>query len=594
VTSKRLVTFAALVAALAWALMTVGAYVRVSDSGLGCPDWPACHGQLVAGGHHALIEQVHRWIVTVLSIALVVLAALVYRLRRGERRVTMAMTITLALLGLQVVLGGVTVLLNNVSWTVVMHYGAAAALLAAVLLVVVRLAFPEAETPPRDAYVRLVTWLAGITYGLLLMGATVATTDSHESCGKSFPLCKGSVIPSVDHHVVIHMAHRVWAGIALVLALWTWRQTSRLRPGVWHLEAAARGMASLFLAQAAVGVAVVEAGENSVLEVLHSSLASLTWLAVATLLWMARTLPAPQLVRSGDTPDRGQARTIVADYMTLLKPRIMVLILITAYGAMAFAADGLPSAGLTAWTLLGLGLSSGGASAINHYLDRDLYARMTRTAGRPVPSGRVAPEAALGYGTGLIIASFAVLAQNVNLISAALALSGALTYVVVYTYWLKRRTPLNIVIGGAAGAVPPLVGWAAVTGHVGLPAAFMFAIIFLWTPPHFWALAILAKREYANAGIPMLPVVRGERETARQILIYTLVLVGISLLPFADRTFGWVYLTGALALGAEFVLLAVRLVRDTSPPAARRLFLYSLAYLALLFVVIGLDRARLS
>ena len=160
-TRGRLVTFAALVAALAWALMTVGAYVRVSDSGLGCPDWPACHGQLVAGGHHALIEQVHRWIVTVLSGALVVLAALVYRLRRGERRVTTAMTITLALLALQVVLGGVTVLLNNVSWTVVMHYGAAAALLAAVLLVVVRLAFPEADSPPRDAYVRLVTWLAG-------------------------------------------------------------------------------------------------------------------------------------------------------------------------------------------------------------------------------------------------------------------------------------------------------------------------------------------------------------------------------------------------------------------------------------------------
>ena len=303
-TRGRLVTFAALVAALAWALMTVGAYVRVSDSGLGCPDWPACHGQLVAGGHHALIEQVHRWIVTVLSVALVVLAALVYRLRRGERRVTTAMTITLALLALQVVLGGVTVLLNNVSWTVVMHYGAAAALLAAVLLVVVRLAFPEAESPPRDAYVRLVTWLAGVTFGLLLVGATVATTDSHESCGKSFPLCRGSIAPSVDHHVVIHMTHRIWAGVALLLALWTWRQTGRLRPGVWQLEAAARGMASLFLAQAAIGVAVVEAGENDVLEVLHSSLASLTWLSVATLLWMARTLPAPELVRSGDAADR--------------------------------------------------------------------------------------------------------------------------------------------------------------------------------------------------------------------------------------------------------------------------------------------------
>ena len=185
-----------------------------------------------------------------------------------------------------------------------MHYGAAAALLAAVLLVVVRLAFPEAESPPRDAYVRLVTWLAGVTFGLLLVGATVATTDSHESCGKSFPLCKGSIAPSVDHHVVIHMTHRIWAGVALLLALWTWRQTGRLRPGVWQLEAAARGMASLFLAQAAIGVAVVEAGENDVLEVLHSSLASLTWLSVATLLWMARTLPAPELVRSSDAADR--------------------------------------------------------------------------------------------------------------------------------------------------------------------------------------------------------------------------------------------------------------------------------------------------
>ena len=411
-TRGRLVTFAALVAALAWALMTVGAYVRVSDSGLGCPDWPACHGQLVAGGHHALIEQVHRWIVTVLSVALVVLAALVYRLRRGERRVTTAMTITLALLGLQVVLGGVTVLLNNVSWTVVLHYGAAAALLAAVLLVVVRLAFPEAESPPRDAYVRLVTWLAGITFGLLLVGATVATTDSHESCGKSFPLCKGSVAPSIDHHVVIHMTHRIWAGVALILALWTWRQTGRLRPGVWQLEAAARGMASLFLAQAAIGVAVVEAGENDALEVLHSSLASLTWLSVATLLWMARTLPAPELARSSDAADRSRWRTSIADYMTLMKPRIMLLILITAFGAMAFAADGLPRAGLVAWTLLGLGLSSGGASAINHYLDRDIDARMTRTAGRPLPSGRVAPEAALGFGAGLIIASMAVLARQ--------------------------------------------------------------------------------------------------------------------------------------------------------------------------------------
>ena len=215
---------------------------------------------------------------------------------------------------------------------------------------------------------------------------------------------------------------------------------------------------------------------------------------------------------------------MVADYVTLTKPRIMLLILITAYGAMAYAADGLPDLRLTVVTLVGLGLSSGGAAALNHYFDRDLDALMARTATRPIPAGRVSPESALGFGIGLIAGSFAVLAMNVNMLTAWLALGGALFYVIVYTVWLKRRTPQNIVIGGAAGAVPPLVGWAAVTGEIGLPAIFMFALIFYWTPPHFWALSLLAKDDYARAGIPMLPVVRGERETARQILLYTILL----------------------------------------------------------------------
>ena len=219
----------------------------------------------------------------------------------------------------------------------------------------------------------------------------------------------------------------------------------------------------------------------------------------------------------------------------------MLLILITAYGAMAFATDGLPEVRLTLVTLFGLALSSGGAAALNHVLDRDLDALMRRTAMRPVAAGRVSPEAATGFGVGLVAASTAVLALYVNPLTAALALSGALFYVVVYTWWLKRRTVQNIVIGGAAGAIPPLVGWAAVTGQVGLAALFMFAIVFYWTPPHFWALAILTKEDYARAGVPMLPVVRGDRETARQILLYTVMLVGLSVLPFLSQTFGAVY-----------------------------------------------------
>ncbi len=292
-------------------------------------------------------------------------------------------------------------------------------------------------------------------------------------------------------------------------------------------------------------------------------------------------------------PIRTSLRSVVGDYVTLTKPRIMVLILITAYGAMAFAADGLPGARLTLVTLFGLALSSGGASALNHVLDRDIDARMRRTASRPVAAGRISPDVASGFGAGLMVASVAVLTVYVNPLTAGLALAGGLFYVVVYTWWLKRRTVQNIVIGGAAGAIPPLVGWAAVTGEVGLPALFMFAIVFYWTPPHFWALAILAKDDYAEAGVPMLPVVRGDLETARQIVLYTVLLVGLTLLPFLSQTFGLVYLVSAVALGGWFLVLSVRLLRDTSRANARAVFLYSLAYLALLFVAIGVDRVNL-
>lgn len=291
---SRLTALAAAVTALAWGLMAVGAYVRVSESGLGCPDWPACHGQLVTGGHHALIEQAHRWIVTVLSIAVVVLAVLVFRTLRRERRVTRATGAALALLGVQIVLGGVTVLLKNVSWTVVAHYGTAALLTATLALVTVRLAVPAAGPAPRDGYVRVVGWLAAATFVLLLLGATVANTDSHMACGHGYPLCRGTLTPGTDHHVVINLVHRVWAGGVLILGAVVWWRTERLRSGVRPLRLASRAVAALLLAQAAAGAAVVEVGESHPVEVLHSALGSLTWLAVVVLLWLARTVPVAQ------------------------------------------------------------------------------------------------------------------------------------------------------------------------------------------------------------------------------------------------------------------------------------------------------------
>ncbi len=286
----------------------------------------------------------------------------------------------------------------------------------------------------------------------------------------------------------------------------------------------------------------------------------------------------------------GGARQVLADYATLTKPRVQLLLLLTTVSTMYVAGD--PSLSLVLLTCLGGSLSAGGAGAVNHYYDRDIDAQMARTATRPVPAGRVRPGAALAYGVTLQALSFLVLALAVNLLSALLALCGFLGYVFVYTMWLKRTTPQNIVIGGAAGAVPPLVGWAAVTGSVDPAAWYLFAIVFYWTPPHFWALSLLMKDEYARVGVPMMPVVHGEVETRRQILLYTGLLVVLTMLPVVFGFFGALYAVGAAGLGAAFLVLALRLQRRADRPSALRTYLFSLAYLALLFGAMVAD-ARL-
>jgi protoheme IX farnesyltransferase len=276
------------------------------------------------------------------------------------------------------------------------------------------------------------------------------------------------------------------------------------------------------------------------------------------------------------------------DYLTLTKPRIMTLLLLTGAAGMFVGAQGVPALGLFVVTMLGLALACGGASALNHVLDRDIDALMgSRTKERPVASGRVTPEQALEFGLLLSALSFALLASAVNMLTAVLALVGNLFYVVVYTRWLKRSTPQNIVIGGAAGAVPPLVGYAAATGGLALPSLWLFLIVFLWTPPHFWALALMIKKAYAAAGVPMLPVVRGDRETARQILLYSFALVAFTIA--VGYWLGPLYTVAAIALGSTFIALAVLLRRDLTRARAQALFHYSLAYLALLFVAAALD-----
>jgi heme o synthase len=303
------------------------------------------------------------------------------------------------------------------------------------------------------------------------------------------------------------------------------------------------------------------------------------------------TAKAPNLVRpAGGT----SARALIAhlrDYIALTKPRIISLLLVTTVATMVVAAPEGLALSTVLWTMLGGYLAAGGAGAINHYLDRERDARMARTRARPLVSGKIEPLHGLEFGIALGVLAFVQLALTVNLLAAALAMAGLLGYVFVYTMWLKPLTPQNIVIGGAAGAVPPLVGWAAATGGLTLDALYPFAIVFLWTPPHFWALSLLIKDDYARTGVPMLPVVRGDEATRRQIVVYAGVLVAFTVLPVATGLFGGIYLVAALILGAGFLGLAVRLARSPSRAAALRLYLSSLAYLALLFTAMAVDRA---
>ncbi|HST18229.1 MAG TPA: heme o synthase [Gaiellaceae bacterium] len=356
-------------------------------------------------------------------------------------------------------------------------------------------------------------------------------------------------------------AHRVLAAVALpplaALAATAWVSSRRLL---------VPALAALFL----FGLAALLTGRAEHLT--FAALALAATVLVAALVWRGEVVQGP-----------------ARDYLTLTKPRIMSLLLLTGAAGFVVGAASVPAAGTFVATMLGLALACGGASALNHYLDRDIDRLMgSRTESRPVASGRVPAERALEFGLALSAFSFVLLDSLVNLPTALLALAGNLFYVLVYTRWLKRSTVQNIVIGGAAGAVPPLVGYAGATGHLSWAALGMFAIVFVWTPPHFWALALMLREQYARAGVPMLPVARGERETAKQIVRYTVLLIAVTLVPVALGAFGLVYAVAAVVLGAVFVWLALELRRTLERRSAIRLFHYSLLYLALLFVAMAI------
>ena len=480
---------------------------------------------------------------------------------------------------LQAVLGGIVVLLELPHTWVTVHLANAEILLAVLVALAVVAQWRHVEPAGQpDAAAWLGASAAVATFALLLSGAYVRGADAATACA-TWPLCETGIL-GADASQAIHMLHRILAAVVGVLvvlaAAAAWQRPDR-HPAVRPLAALT---VLLFALQVAVGAANPLSGFSPVALGAHPAVASVLWCSLVGLVIVQWR------------PVAGEGFAVARDMIALTKPAIMSLLLLTALGAMFLAEQGVPPFGLLLTVLVGGAFASGGASALNHYFDRDIDELMRRTRRRPLPARRVSTRAAIGLGVILNVLAFGVLWAGANLLAALLALSGTVFYIVVYTLWLKRTTTQNIVIGGAAGAIPPLVGWAAVAGTLDLPAWLLFAIVFFWTPAHFWALALLIRDDYERAMIPMLPVVRGERATTIGILQYAAALIPLSILLFVVRAAGLLYLVAAIVLGAVFLWYAVRLVRVAEVrrrALARSAYVYSLLYLALLFVAIIVD-----
>ncbi len=471
----------------------------------------------------------------------------------------------------------------------------------------------RAVAPETELFRRVAEVTTFVLFAVALSGAAVSAVGASWACNGTFPDCNGlGALPfGRDPLADVQLYHRLLSYVVLGLMVWLMVEAFRSQRSTQHLALACVSLVGVTVIDAGVGAVAVSTGVPVITEIAHTGLSAIAWSTALVMLVIARrgvTLSlAPDFPYTGprgvphpaDSAEGGATAsasrvskaTRFAAYVQLTKPRVMSLLLATTAAAMVIAARGLPDLGIFVATLVGGALMSGGAGAINHYVDRDIDPLMGRTAWRPIPSGTIGPRQALWFGIGLAVIASAVFAVFVNPLAMVLAQIGLLGYVFIYTLWLKRSTPSNIVIGGAAGAIPPLVGWAAVTGEIGsLTAWYLFAIIFFWTPPHFWALSLLIRQHYERAHVPMLPVVRGDVETRRQIFLYSVLLVALTLVLPGFGLMGPLYFVVALLLGGMFLHYAVRLWREATRDAARRLYIYSILYLFALFAAMAVDR----
>ena len=608
---RKLTLFTAIVT---YALVVLGGIVRVTGSGLGCLDWPLCSQPLPEAYMEPLLEMSHRFVAAFVTVLVVLVAVTAWRGYRSNKWIFRAAMVGVGVIFVQIILGAITVLLKNHPITVVLHFGAALTMLACTTIVATVARLPESTVGAGHTPLRKWAWLSVMFIaGLLFFGALVTGTNSALGCLTDWPLCRGSLLPNTtDLSTYINWFHRFFALITGLVLTYTvvvaWRSKHQ-QHNAWIASAL---MLSFFIVQAVIGGAVVLSQIHLVWRGFHLALAAATWTAAIVLLVLAvrsgQTLPAdarqPDRANSNRSADGAPAmsetrltrKQVIGAYVLLSKPWIIVLLLVTTLAAMLIAQKGLPPLPLVFFTLLGGALSAAGASAINSYIDRDIDGLMSRTKKRPVVTHRIEADHALAYGIAAGVTAFVILALAANLLAAVLSMVGLLYYVFIYTNYLKRSTPHNIVIGGVAGAIPPLVGYAAVTGTVDVLALFLFLVIFYWTPPHTWALGLLLRADYERVNIPMLPVVAGEDETRKQILLYTIQMIAITLLLFAFHMMGWIYFVAALLLNAVFLARALKLWRlpQTDKALAKRLYKFSQLYLALLFFAMVVDKIVLA